>query len=216
MNEELVTTSEPQLDPDEGREPVPPPPPEHGPILPPPEPEPVAPEPEPEPRRQGRARLWGTALALAVLAGLGVRAWQVHDGTRDDLRRVEAAIARREEALAAASGFAVTLTSYDYRRIAEDVAKVAANAVGKFKDDYAVASGPQFQQLVKTNKATSTGKVLSAGVVRDDGRQVVVLLAVDQTVTNVTRPRPSTDRNRIQLTLEKEGDRWYVVDVAVL
>ena len=194
----------------------------------------AAPTPDERRRTRGGLVAGGVALLVLVLVVGAVLVFRSLSEERDRRQALSGAADRREEALTAARAFAVTLTSYDYRRIAEDVAKVTAGAAdsercekdadgkpvedadGCFKSEFAVAGGAQFQKLVKDNKAVSSGEVRSAGVVSERDGRVVVLLAVDQTVTNANRPTPRVDRNRIQLTLERIDGRWLVVDVSVI
>jgi Mce-associated membrane protein len=172
-------------------------------------------------------------LVLALIVGVALAGLKLRDA-REERADLAGEQDDREEAVAAARSFAVLLTSYDYKQIDKDVAAVSAGAgdsarcekgadgkpiegaEGCFKAEYSVAGGAQFQKLVKDNKAVSKGEVRSAGVVSSSDGRVVVLLAVDQTVTNANRPAPRVDRNRIQFTLERIDGKWLVVDVAVL
>lgn len=167
---------------------------------------------------------------LVIVAGIVLAVRATDDGPS------RAAAIDREQVLVAARTFVTNLTTYDYQRIDQDVARVAAGATGHFKEEYSLASGAEFQKLVKTNKAVAQGTVLSAGIVAEstscqddpDGEgpqtagparpclQAVVLLAVDQQVTNSNTPTPRVDRNRIQVTLERIGETWLASKVDVL
>ena len=46
--------------------------------------------------------------------------------------------------------------------------------------------------------------------------KVEVLLFVDQSITNANNPSPRIDRNRIDMTMEKVGDRWLASRVEIL
>lgn len=173
---------------------------------------------------------YAVSVGFFVLALVGLVGLITARAELSDARAAGRADSRtRGEVLAAARTFATNLTTYDYRQLAADVARVAAGASGKFKAEYAVASGPQFQKLVTDNRALAKGSVLSAGLVTTRTRcggtgdepardcdQAVVLLAVDQAVTNANTPTPRVDRNRIQLTLERIDGRWLAVEVQVL
>ena len=191
--------------------------------------------PSEDDRRSTRTGLVAGAVALLVLGlVVGVALLTLALGNqRDERRKLAATQDRREEALAAARAFAVLVTSYDHTRIAQDVEKVTAGTAdssrceigpdgapvkdtGCFRTEYTRTAGAQFQKLIKDNKATSKGEVRSAGVVSDKDGRMVVLLAVDQTVTNINRPAPRVDRTRMQLTLERVDGKWLVVDVALL
>ena len=72
------------------------------------------------------------------------------------------------------------------------------------------------RQLLIDNKATATGKVVESAVQSATAAQVVILLFVDQTVTNATAPEPRVDKSRIKMTMEKVDGRWLAgkVDIA--
>jgi Mce-associated membrane protein len=184
----------------------------------------------PAPRRLS-ARLsalaTGLALLLAVLALAGLVL------ARRDLAELRQTEDRRAEALAAAEAFAVALTTYDYRTIGDQFAKVAAaatdtpecqkdatgkpapNATGCFKSEYVLVTGKAFQDVVVQRKATSVGTVRSAGVVSVSDDRAVVLVALDQKVSNVDRPAGSTAENRVLVSLVRQSGRWLVSDVRV-
>jgi Mce-associated membrane protein len=57
---------------------------------------------------------------------------------------------------------------------------------------------------------------VQAGVVSATGDRAVVLLAVDQTITNTNSPQPRVERNRMQLTLLKQDGKWRLDDVQLV
>jgi Mce-associated membrane protein len=62
--------------------------------------------------------------------------------------------------------------------------------------------------LMQQTQATSRGNVLVTGVVAGDERRAVVILFLDQAITNTSTPRPRTDRSRMQVTVVKQGGVW--------
>ncbi len=52
--------------------------------------------------------------------------------------------------------------------------------------------------------------MLDAAVRSASTDEVVVLLFVDQTITNATVPAPRLDRNRVVMTLTPHDGRWLV------
>jgi Mce-associated membrane protein len=64
--------------------------------------------------------------------------------------------------------------------------------------------GPQLQQT----RAVATATTRSAGVVRSDLDKAVVLVIVDQSVTNTKTPSPRVERSRMELTLLRQGGVW--------
>lgn len=121
--------------------------------------------------------------------------------------------AARGTALDTARGYAVTLTTYDYKRADQGIADVLDGATGEFRDQYSGASGA-LRQLITRAKATAKGTVLNAGVQSASEDRAEVLVFVDQSVTNAGEKR-ETDRNRMLLTLERHEERWLVSEVAL-
>ena len=145
-----------------------------------------------------RASLVGVCLAIA---GLGWPLWQQH--------RVAAAGSAGERA---AVQFAEILTSIDSDKVDDDFNTVLNGATGEFKDTYTKAS-VQLRQLLIDNKATGVGAVVESAVQSGSTDTVVVLLMVNQTVTNTTRPDSRVDRSRMKMTMQKVGGRWLASKV---
>ena len=168
-----------------------------------PEPAPVT---GPGPRRW-RSRLRAAALPAAFIAaiglagGLGWQLWQQHLLT-------QAGNAGRQ----AAVDYAEVLTSIDSNNVDENFDAVLNGATGDFKDTYSRAS-QQLRQLLIDNKATAQGTVVGSAVQSQTRGRVVVLLMVDQTVTNTARPDPRVDRNRMKMTMDNVEGRWLASKV---
>ncbi|MGH3519908.1 MAG: VirB8/TrbF family protein [Haloechinothrix sp.] len=124
------------------------------------------------------------------------------------------AAAERDDALAAAEVYAIDLTTYNYGRIDENFERVQANSTEKFAETYGDVS-EQLSDLLKEHKADSQGEVLTAGVAEFDGNKAVVLVFVDQTITNTNSPQPKIDRNRMVLTLLDVDGEWKLDEVAL-
>lgn len=168
------------------------------------EPPAEAAEVPPSPRRFPRRTVAVAAAYLAVfglVAGLGWPLWQQH-------RLASAAAAGQR----AAVDYAETLTSIDSNRVDDDFAAVLNGATGNFKETYTKAS-VQLRQLLIDNKASAQGRVVQSAVQSESTDTVVVLLMVDQTVTNTTRPDPRVDRSRMKMTMQKVDGRWLASKV---
>ncbi|GAB4994054.1 hypothetical protein MAHJHV58_39810 [Mycobacterium avium subsp. hominissuis] len=85
-------------------------------------------------------------------------------------------------------------------------------ATGEFKDTYTKAS-VQLRQLLIDNKATAHGTVVDSAIQSQSRNRVVVLLMVDQTVSNTVRPDGRVDRSRMKITMENVGGRWLASKV---
>jgi len=126
--------------------------------------------------------------------------------------RVEQA---RAQARAAAEGHAVTLPSYDHRRLDRDFAAARKILTGGFADDYASTTENVVRSTAEEVKAVVTAEVASSSVVRAGENRAVVLLFVDQTTTSTRLEGPRVDLNRVRITLERSG-QWLVSGVDAL
>lgn len=142
--------------------------------------------------------------ALAVSGFLGWRQWQDH--------QLKAA---GEQAQQAAIAYAQALTSVDSNKVDENFKQVLDGATGEFKDMY-TQSSVKLRQLLIDNKATAHGVVVDSAIQSESTDRVVVLLFIDQTVTNTAAPDPRIDRSRIKMTMEKVDGRWRASKVQLL
>lgn len=133
---------------------------------------------------------------LGVSGWLGWQVWQQH--------RVQQA---SHDAQQAAVAYAQVLTSIDSAKVDQNFAEVLDGATGQFKDMYSQSSA-QLRQLLVDNKATAHGTVVDSAVQSATPSTVVVLMFVDQTVSNSAAPDPRIDRSRVKMTMEKVDGRW--------
>ncbi|QNG21176.1 hypothetical protein G4H71_04405 [Rhodococcus triatomae] len=70
--------------------------------------------------------------------------------------------------------------------------------------------------MIRQYQGTSSGEIVEAGLVSGDRDRAEVIVFLDQTVTNTNSPEPRIDRNRMQLSLIREGDQWKLTDVQLL
>lgn len=149
----------------------------------------------------GRRLLIGAVVVIfvAALATSGYLGWQLWQG-----QQIEQA---SQQAQQAAVTYAQILTSIDSNNVDENFAQVLDGSTGEFKDMYSQSS-VQLRQLLIDNKATAHGVVLDSAVQSASEDKVVVLLFVDQAVSNTSVPDPRVDRSRIKMTMENVDDRW--------
>ncbi len=140
-----------------------------------------------------------TAAFLAVAGAAGYLGWQLHQE-----REIAAA---GEEARRAATDYAQVLTSIDSNKVDENFDAVLDGATGGFKDMYSQSSA-ELRQLLIDNKATAQGVVQESAVQSASKDEVVVLLFVDQSITNTNVPDPRLDRSRIKMTMQYVDGRW--------
>ncbi|MGH3716029.1 MAG: hypothetical protein ACRDT4_21585 [Micromonosporaceae bacterium] len=145
----------------------------------------------------------GTCAALAVgglvalLPGGGSQA-----GAEWPSRPVQAAVKVASDCVA---GF----LTISVETVGDDLDEVLACSTGEFREQYK-AGMREVREAVVSNKVTSTGEVLRSGVVRAEADTVVVLLAVDAKVKNVTTPRGRQAHYRVQVDMTLVKDRWLV------
>lgn len=134
--------------------------------------------------------------ALALSGFLGWNAWQARQVAQAGKQAQDAAVS-----------YAQILTSIDSNKVDENFNQVLAGATGEFKDMYSQSS-MQLRQLLIDNKASAHGVVVESAVQSASKDKVVVLLFVDQSVSNTTVPDPRIDRSRIKMTMEKVDGQW--------
>ncbi|EFG78858.1 hypothetical protein HMPREF0591_1198 [Mycobacterium parascrofulaceum ATCC BAA-614] len=142
--------------------------------------------------------------SLAVSGFLGWRQWQDH--------QVKLA---GEQAQQAAIAYAQVLTSIDSNKVDDNFRQVLDGATGEFKDMY-TQSSVKLRQLLIDNKATAHGVVVDSAIQSESTNKVVVLVFIDQTVTNTAAPDPRIDRSRVKMTMEKVDGRWRASKVQLL
>lgn len=148
-------------------------------------------------------RRWVLPVAVgasaALLASTGFLGWQVWQQ-----RQIQQA---SQEAQRAAVSYAQVLTSIDSDKVDENFKEVIDGATGEFKDMYSQSS-TELRQLLIENKATAHGVVVESAVQEASKNKAVVLLFVDQSVSNTKLPDPRIDRSRMKMTLEKVDGAW--------
>lgn len=136
---------------------------------------------------------------VGLLAATGVLGWMVFQD-----RQLNAA---RDEAQRAAVSYAQILTSIDSAKVDDNFKQVLDGATGEFKDMYSQSS-VELRQLLVENKATAHGVVIESAVQTASKDRAVVLLFVDQSVSNTKLPDPRIDRSRMKMTMEKIDGQW--------
>jgi Mce-associated membrane protein len=157
---------------------------------------------DPEKRRRWPRRVLTGAVVLIFVAALsvsGILGWTVWQ----DRQLTHAG----EQAQQAAVAYAQILTSIDSAKVDENFQQVLDGSTGEFKDMYSQSS-VQLRQLLIDNKAAAHGVVIDSAVQSASKDTVVVLLFVDQSVSNTNVPDPRIDRSRIKMTMEIVDDRW--------
>lgn len=139
--------------------------------------------------------------AFGLAGGLGWKLWDEHAATRAGQAAQRTAI-----------DYAQVLTSIDSNQVDQNFSAVLDGATGEFKDTYTKAS-VQLRQLLVDNKATAHGTVIDSAIESQSKTRVVVLLMVDQAVSNAVRPDGRVDRSRMKITMDNVGGHWLASKV---
>lgn len=139
--------------------------------------------------------------AFGLGGGLGWKLWDEHTVSQAGQAAQRTAIT-----------YAQVLTSIDANQVDQNFSAVLDGATGEFKDTYTKAS-VQLRQLLVDNKATAHGTVIDSAIESQSKTRVVVLLMVDQTVSNAVRPDGRVDRSRMKITMDNVGGRWLASKV---
>jgi Mce-associated membrane protein len=145
-------------------------------------------------------------VVLFVVSG-AVTAWLRISDLQENVDSLEAQTLAAETARQDAILLAEDLATYDYRDLGGNFRHVASRATNRFTDQLRTLTeelGPELQQT----RAVATATARSAGVVRADTAKAVVIVFVDQAVTNTKTPEPRVERSRMELTLVREGGVW--------
>ncbi|MCM6774014.1 hypothetical protein NDR87_11075 [Nocardia sp. CDC159] len=156
-----------------------------------------------------------TAAVVLLTGALGGTGWVAVDQHRrvGDLTPVSARYHDEQAALAAATMFFATVTTYDHRNLDAYTGAVADASTGTFHDRYSAAGGP-IKQLLSDAQVISTGKVVSAGIAGYTGDRITVIAFIDQTYQNKDTAQPRTETLRMSADLVRVGDRWLVSDMS--
>lgn len=174
------------------------------------------PSEKPEPSVPARRKLPHLSLRMAIVtlviavlaAGVIVSQWQLSD--QRDLASA------RDSATAAARAYAVDVASYDYRHLTKDFAAVENESTPAFRKTF-VQSSASLAKVLGQYKAVAKGTVVASGVTSATTSKAVVVLFVNQTVTNTAQTSGSTpDNSRIQMTLVRPGSKWLISDLKLL
>jgi hypothetical protein len=150
------------------------------------------------------------ALAAAVLLGVGLwltdGVWWAKSSTSAHREQV------RQQVLAAAKTCTAAILSYDYRTLAQNEKTGQACATGQLKADYTKLMDTTVKTIAPQNKAVQVLQVAKAGItsVSSDGKQWVILVYGQQSVTTSTVTSPRLASSSASVTLNNVGGVWLV------
>jgi Mce-associated membrane protein len=113
------------------------------------------------------------------------------------------------EALQAARSGIKDYTSFDYLTLDDDIEQIRRVAVGDLRDE-GVARLDERRAEITAAKAVSNTEIIDAGVTRANGEDATVLLVIQSTQQSTASPQAQIVRYRIEVSLEKDGERWML------
>lgn len=159
------------------------------------------------------ARLTPVRIVTVVVIVLLVAALIV---TQVQLSNQRSVTNERATVLSTARVYAADVAGYDYRHLQKDFSRVEAEATPTFKRKFESSSAGLSKVLTQYH-AIATAKVLTAGVVSLSSSQAVVILFVNQTVSNTAQKGgPNVDDSRVKVTMVQSGGRWLLDNLQVL
>lgn len=117
-----------------------------------------------------------------------------------------------EQAEQTAVDYAAVLTSISSEHVDENFTTILNGATGEFKDMYAEASMDLRDVLLETDSGAESA-VIDSAIQSASADQVVLLLMVDQKVTNSQMEEPRTDSLRMKMTMDNIDGRWLASKV---
>jgi Mce-associated membrane protein len=112
-------------------------------------------------------------------------------------------------ALQAARSGIVDLTSFDYLTLDDDIEQIRRVSTGDLRDD-SVAQLDQRRQQITDAKAVVDTEIIDAGITRATDGAATALLLIQSTQQSSAGKQPEIVRYRIEVTLEKSGERWLL------
>jgi len=141
-------------------------------------------------------------LALASLVGwLSFRAYEARETAKEHQLFLQ--VGRQG---------AVNLTTIDYTRVDDDVARILDSSTGTFHTDFQARAQP-FADLVRKVQTTTVGTVTEAGLVSVDGDGAQVFVAVQVKTSIGEAPDPQAEGWRMRIDVQKVGDEAKVSNV---
>lgn len=140
-----------------------------------------------------------------VLAGFSVHNAKTLSSNAD-------ASQRESEVIDTTRRVVAQLVSLDHSTASDDLARIAADSTGSFKDQFDEVSG-SFAEVLGNGQVESTGEVTEAGIVDSTDEKATVLAAVTSTVKNTEAPGGQQRVYRMKVSLGNVDGNWLVSNV---
>ena len=112
-------------------------------------------------------------------------------------------------ALQAARSGVVDLTSFDYLTLDDDIEQIRRVATGDLRDASVSELEDRRQEITELEAVVNT-EIIGAGVTRADSEDATVLLVIQATQESAASEQVQISRYRLEVNLEKSGDRWLL------
>lgn len=155
------------------------------------------------------------ALVIAVLGVVAALLLAFGVAQYLDVRAGQQADERRAEAVQTASRVVTSLTSFSEGTAKQDIDGLLGDATGEFRDQFS-RQAELLRSVLSKSRVSSGGRVVEAGVSSIDDHKAVVLIAATATVKNKQAPEGQRRVYRMQVTLQREGDRWLAANLELV
>jgi hypothetical protein len=181
----------------------------------------------PLPSSNGLVALIASVIVILLVAALVLEGARLHDANHDkstlkaELNGRPAATAagtglnaEAQSAISTATTYAEQFSTYNYKSLTTDFGLTESHALEPFLSKYKSETAQIRPDLVKL-KATSSGKVIGAGIASITPSTAVVDLFLNQTISNSASTQPRVDNQRVEMTLTKQANRWLISKVVL-
>jgi Mce-associated membrane protein len=162
---------------------------------------------QPPPRTLLTRLLVPVALAVLVLASIGVTTWFYLEQFRPDLQTNDAA---RATVMEAASTGTTSLLSYSPQTLDKDFATAKTHLTGDFLNYYTQFTHDIVTPAAKEKSVKTSAAIVQSAVAEMRPDSAVVLLYLNQTTTSQENPDGSFTASSVKVGMKKVGNDWLI------
>jgi Mce-associated membrane protein len=162
---------------------------------------------EPTPRTLLRRLLVPVALAVLVLASIGVTTWFYLEQFRPDAQTNDSA---KATVLAAAATGTTSLLSYSPQTLDKDFATAKTHLTGDFLNYYTQFTHDIVTPAAKQKSVKTSAAIVQSAVAEMHPDAAVVLVYLNQTTTSQENPDGSFTASSVKVGMKKVGDDWLI------
>jgi Mce-associated membrane protein len=162
---------------------------------------------DPPPRTLFRRLLVPVALAVLLLASIGVTTWFYLAQFRPDQQTNDAA---KATVLQAAAAGTTSLLSYSPDTLDKDFANAKTHLTGDFLNYYTQFTHDIVTPAARDKAVKTSATVVQSGVSEMNPTSATVLLYLNQTTTSKENPDGSFTASSVKVGLTKVGNDWLI------